>query len=129
MIRIIAAVALLAGAAQAQEVPSEVHTLGKQKVTLHLHPFLTGEETATLRVVATNQDALNLFLTRPGRHAAIAVAPAEGFLRAGQPVASASALSDLPRAEAARAGALEVCNKARAKGPDCVVVLEVAPGS
>lgn len=119
---------LLAGpAAMAQQVPVETATLGKQSVTLHLHPFLTPEEVATLQVVASNEDALKLFITRPGRHSAMAVAPAEGFIRNGQPVESAKALSDLPNAEKARQAALAECNSTRKSGADCVVVLEIAP--
>ena len=120
-------VAVLAGPLVAQEVETEVKRLGNQQVTLHLHPFLTDEELTTLRLVATNEQALSLFVTRPGRHSAVAVAPAEGFIRAGQPVASATALSDLPNAQTARADAMATCTAAKAKGPDCVVVLEVAP--
>lgn len=121
---LVAAMALPLGA---QTVPTEASTLAGQQVTLHLHPFLTAEDLAILRAVATNEQALGLFLTRPGRHGAIAVAPAEGFLRGGQPVASAAALSDLPSAEEARQAATETCRRARRNGPDCVVVLEVAP--
>lgn len=119
--------ALVAGMAAAQEVPQEVQTLGKQRITVHLHPFLTAEEQATLRTVATNEQALALFVTRPGRHSALAVAPAEGFIRKGQPVASAFAISDLKDTETARVAAVDGCEKVRKKGPSCVVVLEVAP--
>lgn len=124
---VIAAGLAVAGVAQAQQVPVEVHTLGKQQVKVHQHAWLTAEEVATLKLVATNEQALALFVTRPGRHAAIAVAPAEGFIRNGQPVASAVAISDLPNAPAARVAALEGCEKAKSKGAACVVVLEVAP--
>ena len=124
---LIAALALLPLSALAQDVPTEVQTLGTTQVTVHLHPFLTAEELATLRVVATNEQALALFVTRPGRHAAIAVAPAEGFVRGGQPVASAVAMSDLPDTDRARAAALEGCETQRKSGPACVVVLDVAP--
>lgn len=126
-IPLIAALALMSLPVFAQDVPTEVQTLGKAQVTLHLHSFLTAEEQATLRVVATNEQALALFVTRPGRHAAIAVAPAEGFVRNGQPVASAMAMSDLPDTDRARAAALESCEKLRKSGPACVVVLDVAP--
>ena len=124
---LVAAVIGLPGLALAQDIPTEVQTLGKQQVTVHLHPFLTPEEQATLRVVASNEQALALFVTRPGRHAAIAVAPGEGFIRGGQPVASAVAMSDLPDTEKARTAALEGCEAARKKGPACVIVLDVAP--
>jgi hypothetical protein len=117
----------LALPAAAQTVPVETGTLAGQQITLHLHPFLTPEDLALLRLVATNEQALALFVTRPGRHAALALAPAEGLVRAGQPVPSAAALADLPTPEAARAAALEGCERARREGPACVVVLEVAP--
>lgn len=121
------AVAMLASPLAAQTVRTEVSRLGDQQVTLYVHPFLTEEELTTLRLVATNQQALSLFVTRPGRHTAIAIAPAEGFIRGGQPVPSATALSDLPNAATARADAAKTCNAAKSGGPDCVVVLEVAP--
>lgn len=114
-------------AAAAQEVPTEVSRLGGQEVTLHLHPFLTDEEAAVLRTVASNEQALQLFITRARRHSAMALAPAEGFIRAGQPVASAFAISDLRNAADARTGALEGCERARRAGAGCVIVLEVAP--
>lgn len=111
----------------AQTVPSETSTLAGQRITLHVHPFLTAEDLTLLRLVATNEQALGVFITRSGQHAALAVAPAEGFVRGGQPVPSAAALSDLPDPETARAAALEVCERARRAGPGCVVILEVAP--
>ena len=117
----------VAGAPMAQQVPTEVQTLGASTVTVHLHPFLTAEEQATLRLVATNEQALALFVPRAGRHAAIAVAPGEGFIRGGQPVPSATAISDLPDTAAARAAALGACDSARKAGPACVIVLDVAP--
>lgn len=111
----------------AQPVPRETSTLAGQQITLHVHPFLTAEDLTLLRLVATNEQALAVFITRSGQHAALAVAPAEGFVRGGQPVASAAALSDLPSPETARTAALEVCERARRSGPACVVILEVAP--
>lgn len=119
--------ALFAVSPVAAEVALDVKSLGNQQVTLHLHEFLTPEENATLQMVATNDEALKLFVTRPGRHAAMAVSPGEGFIRDGKPVASAIALSDLADAETARRDVLAACDAARAKGPDCVVVMEVAP--
>jgi hypothetical protein len=124
---LIAALALLPLHALAQAVPTEVQTLGTSQVTVHLHPFLTPEEQGALRLVASNEQALALFMPRAGRHAAIAVAPGEGFIRGGQPVASAIAMSDLPDTEKARAAAIEGCEAARKKGPACVIVLDVAP--
>lgn len=122
-----AALALLPLPALAQDIPTEVQSLGTSQVTVHLHPFLTPEEQAALRLVASNEQALALFVPRAGRHAAIAVAPDEGFIRGGQPVASAVAISDLPDTEKARAAAIEGCEAARKKGPACVIVLDVAP--
>jgi hypothetical protein len=139
-------VALWAGIACAQEaseVPVETAELGQNVVTLHLYPFLTEEELALLRLVATNEDALALFVPQqdgaveqgevpePGKHAAMAVSPVEGVLRDGVPVPSAIAVGQLPDAETARASATEQCNAAREKqrkrDPECVVVLEVMP--
>jgi hypothetical protein len=119
--------AFLAAPALAQSVPTETARLGGQQITLHLHPFLTADETAMLRLVASNEQALAVFITNPGRHSAMALAPAEGFVRAGQPVASAFAISDLTTSQDARTGALEGCERARRTGPACVVVLEVEP--
>jgi len=114
--------------ALAQAVPAEQSQLGDRAVTLHLHPFLTAEETAMLRTVATNEQALALFVQgERDRFAAIAAAPAEGFVRAGQPPASAFAIADLRTPEDARTGALEGCERARQSGPPCVVLLEVGP--
>lgn len=124
-----ALLALAAGGAAAQEVAVETATLGKSAVTLHLHPFLTDEELATLRLVMTNKQALAMFLPgKAGTYAAMAVAPDEGFVRDGAPVASASALADFPDAEAARAAALAACDGARKAKAPCVIVLDVGPG-
>lgn len=114
-------------AAVAQDVPVETSTLGKQSISVSIHPFLSAEELTVLRLVAVNDDALKLFVTRPGRFSAIAVAPAEGLIRDGKPIDSAKAISDLPSARRARQAALTECNSAKTKGPDCVIVLEVAP--
>jgi hypothetical protein len=122
-----ALLSLLPAAALAQAVPTESSRLAGQQVTLHLHPFLTDEDLGLLRLVATNEQALGLFITAGGRHAAIAVAPADGFVRGGQPPATATAMSDLRTAADARTAALEGCERARRQGPACVVVLEVAP--
>lgn len=119
----------LAGAAvaQAQSVPVETGANGGSMVTVHLHPFLTEEEVATLRVVASNEQALALFVTSQTGHAALAMSPDEGFVRNGTPVESAVAMGDMPDAEAARAAALQGCDAARKGASPCVVVLEVAP--
>lgn len=122
------AVILTPAPLSAQTVPTETSRLGDRQVTIHLHPFLTAEETALLRAVASSEQALALFVTgNRRRHAAIAVAPAEGLVRSGQPVASAFAIADLRTPADARTGALEGCMRARRSGPDCVVVLEVGP--
>ena len=126
----LAALALILAASPltAQAVPSETQRLGDRAVTIHLHPFLSAEETAILRAVATNEQALAIFITGDrARHAAIAAAPADGFVRAGQPAASAFAIADLTNAADARTGALEGCERARRSGPACEVILEVGP--
>lgn len=114
----------------AQEVPVETAKLGKSNVTLHVHPFLTEEELATLRLVMTNKDALAVFVPgKPGSFAAMAMAPDEGFIRDGAPVVSAMALADFADAATAAAEAMAACDAARkAKSKaSCVVVLEVGP--
>lgn len=116
----------LAGAALA-EVPKEVSKLAGQQVTLHVHPFLDAAELSTLRLVATNKQALQMFVTSKG-YTAIAVAPKEGFIRDGAPAGSASAIGDLPDAASAAAAALAACDGKRKGGTACVVVLEVGPG-
>lgn len=121
--------ALVAGApVLAQEIRGTTHVLGAQQVTIYDHAFLSAEERATLELVARNEQALALFVTKPGRYAAMAVSPEDGFIRGGQPVASASALSDLETRDQARAAALKTCNAARKGKKDCLLVLEVAPG-
>ncbi|MCH8466521.1 MAG: hypothetical protein LAT78_08140 [Roseinatronobacter sp.] len=127
----IATVAVLglacAGAALAQMPEVETYQLGAVEVRVIAQPFLTEEELMTLRLVGQNPDALALFVPEGTGFAALAVAPDEGFVRAGMPVNSAMALSGLESADAASAAALEACNGARAGGADCVLVLEVAP--
>ena len=120
-------VVALAGAAMAGEVPTEVATLKGQKVTLHIYPFLTADELMALRLVKTNKQALQLFVTSSAGYSAMAVAPNEGFVRDGGLVPSVLAIGDLPNAEAAAAAALKGCNAARQGGKACVVVLEVGP--
>lgn len=96
-------------------------------VTVLPHEFLSEEELMTLRLVGQHRDALSVFVPEGGGFAALAVAPAEGFVRAGVPVDSATAISGLPDLATARAAALDGCNAARARGPACEIVLEVAP--
>lgn len=124
---IVAAVTGFSGAAMAQSVASEVNELGNSRITVHLHPFLKKDELATLRVVASHEEALKLFITGKKGHAAIAASPREGFMRNGVPVSSAVAISNLPNAETARNDVINACNAARKGGPECVVILEVAP--
>lgn len=116
----------LGTAAMAEDVPVETSELGKSVILLHVQPFLSEEELATLRLVGSNKDALALFVPEGGGHAAIAVAPEEGFVRAGVPVASATAVAKLPDAEAAQKAALTGCDAARTTATACVLVLEVA---
>jgi hypothetical protein len=116
-----------AGAARAEAPVPETAALGAASVTLHPHAFLTAEELATLRLVLTNEQALGLFVPEGGGFAALAVSPDDGFIRGGQPVASATALSALPDAETARTRAIEACEAARAGAQPCLIVLEIAP--
>ncbi len=108
-------------------VPMETAINGAATVTLYLHPFLTGAELATLRLVATDAQALSLFVPSGTGHAALAVSPREGFVRDGALVASAVAIGGLPDATSARTAALAACDTARRAKAACVVVLEVAP--
>ena len=114
------------GSAQAQDVPVEVSTLAGQEVTLHLYPFLTESDLLTLRLVATNKQALQLFITTKG-YSAIAVAPDEGFAPGGAPAPSAMAIGDFSDAAAAAVAATKGCDDKRKGGEPCVVVLEVGP--
>lgn len=122
-----AALGATAALAQTAAVPVEVSTIAGSAVTLHLHPFLAPDELATLRVVATNDQALSLFVASRTGFAALAVSPDEGFIRDGAPVPSATALTDLPDPQAARTAALAACDAARQTATPCVVVLEVSP--
>ena len=116
--------AMLGGAALAA-VSTEVTMLNGAKITLYLRPFLTATDLATLRLVATNPEALKLFVPSDKGFAAIALAPAEGFLQDGKPVASAFAIAELPDAATAAAKALEGCDAARKSGRACVIVMEI----
>jgi hypothetical protein len=124
------AVAMGLGLAQPvlAEVPVETARLKGQAITLHVHPFLTEQELQTLRLVMTNKQALDLFITSKG-HSAIAMAPGEGFIRDNAPVKSAVALGDFSSAEEASAAAIAGCEAQRQGGEACVVVLEVGPAS
>jgi hypothetical protein len=109
------------------EVAVETSVNGDSSVTLHVQPFLDATELATLRLVATNKEALALFVPTSKGYAALAAAPKEGFIKEGVPVASAVALSDLPDAVTASEAALKACNAARKTEEDCVILLEVGP--
>jgi hypothetical protein len=111
------------------QTPTEVTALAGSQVTLHLHPFLTEEELATLRIVATNEQALSLFVASRKGHAALAISESDGFIRGGAPAASATALADMDTAEAAREAAVSACDTARTGKIGCVVVLEVSPAN
>ena len=111
----------------AQQSGAELYQLDGAEVTVLTHGFLSEEELQTLRLVGQNRDALMVFLPEAGGHAALAVAPDEGFVRDGMPVESASAISGLPDIAAAREAALDACNALRNGGAACQVVLEVAP--
>ena len=119
-----------AGAAFAQDVAVEEATLGKSTVKLHLQPFLTPEELTTLRLVLSNEQALQVFIGAgegAGKgFAAMAVHPDEGFIRDGKPVKSAVALAGLKTAEEAAQAAIAGCQAELKKKAPCVLVLEVA---
>ncbi|MDD7973153.1 hypothetical protein [Roseinatronobacter alkalisoli] len=101
--------------------------LANTQITLHQHGFLNDEELATLRLVGQNEEALALFLPEGSGFGALAVAPADGFIRNGMPAASAVALSDLPDMERAKQAAIAECNSLRSGGRACEIVLEIAP--
>ena len=116
------------GAAAAQDASVEVSKLAGQQITLHVYPFLSESDVKTLRLVATNKQALQLFITSNG-YSAIAVAPAEGFAPGGAPAPSAVAIGDFGDAASAAQAAVQACDAKRQGGDACVVVLEVGPAS
>jgi hypothetical protein len=126
--RLAAPLALLLTAlpAAADTVPVETATADGVEVRLHLHPFLTPEELATLRLVATNAEARAIFVPTGAGFAALAVAPAEGFVRDALPVDSAVAVGGAATAEGAAKDAREGCDARRKADTPCVLVLEVA---
>ncbi len=129
----ILALTLIAGMAQAQqvmagEVPVEVSKLAGQQITLHVYPFLSELDLKTLRLVATNKQALQLFITTKG-YSAIAVSPDEGFAPGGAPAPSAVAIGDFADAATAAAEAVKGCDAKRKGKAPCVVVLEVGPAA
>lgn len=123
--------ATLASAVWAGDVPTEVNTLQGAKVTLHVYPFLKPDELKTLRLVATNSQALALFVPGDKSHySAMALAPDDGFMKDGAPVNTAIALSDFTDPASASAAAKKACDDKRGKkGKACVIVLEVGPAS
>jgi len=124
----IAAMALSgAGTVAAQAAEAQRFQLDGLNVTVFAHAFLSEEELMTLRLVGQNRDALGVFVPEGGGFAALAVAPDEGFVRAGLPVDSATALSGLPDLETARQAVLESCDSLRSSSTPCEVVLEIAP--
>lgn len=129
-VAVFAGMAALAAAlpVMAETVAVETKINGTSEVALHLHPFLSAEELAMLRLVQTNDQALAIFVPGKAGFAAMAVSPDDGFLKNGQPVASAIALADLPDAATAEKEALAACDAARKGKKSCVLVLTVAPG-
>ena len=107
-------------------VRTEVLSAGALSVTLHLHPFLQGQELEVLRQLGANEDAMLTFIGSADSYGAIAVSPRQGFFRNGAPVPSALPISQLPDAETARRAAIDACSNAA--GGRCVVLLEAAPG-
>ncbi len=122
---------MFAGLASAGDVPVEVSKLDGSQIKLHVYPFLKADDLKTLRVVATNSQALQVFV--PGNKAhysALSLAPADGFLTDGVPAATAIALSDLPDAATAAKKTKAACDAKRGKkGKPCVTVLEIGPAS
>lgn len=114
------------GTALAQDA-AEVSKLGKFVITLHPNDSFTKEDMGVLRMVATDKNALKLFVPQDGGFAALAASPADGFIKDGVPAASASALGNLPDAKSAADAALAACNAATKAKAACVILLEVAP--
>ena len=127
-IGLVAALTLASGGpVSAQDAQTERYQLDGVEITVVAHPFLAEDEIMTLRLVGQHRDALALFVPEGPGFAALAIAPAEGFVRNGVPVDSAIAMSGLQDIDAARESALEACNTARQTAQDCVIALEVAP--
>lgn len=121
------AATLTGAAAFAQQVPNETYRMDGVQVTVHLHPFLSDEGLAMLRLVGQNRDALSLFVPEGARFAAMALSPADGLVADGLLAESAVAVADLPDLSAARSAALERCNAAKSGGPTCVIALDIQP--
>lgn len=114
----------LAAGAQSP-VRTEALSAGAFSVTLHLHPFLQGQELEVLRQLGASEEAMLAFIGPADSYGAIAVSPRQGFFRDGAPVPSALPISQLPDAETARRAAIDACSNAA--GGRCVVVLEAGP--
>lgn len=119
--------AVLVSTAALAEVPVEESKIDGSKVIFYVHPFLDESEIATLRLVATQSEALQLFVPSRKGYAAIALSPDDGFIKNGKPAASASAVAELPDAASAATKALELCNAARKGTAECVIVMEISP--
>lgn len=117
----------IAGAVQAQDVQTETYTLEGAQITLYLHPFLSDQGLAMLRLVGQNRDALSLFVPEGARYAAMALAPADGLVADGLLAESAVAVADMSDLPTAIASAREGCDAARSGGPACVIALEIKP--
>jgi hypothetical protein len=124
---ILTATALAVAAPVMAETRTEAFTQGSTAITVHLHPFLTEEETTILRIVGESPDALAVFMPSGSGFGALALAPEDGFIRDGLPVDSAAAVAELPDLAQARDAALAQCNSLRSGGAGCVVVLEIEP--
>jgi hypothetical protein len=123
----LAALALMAAPAMAEDVPTETYALDGVQIVVSLHEFLSPEGVAMLRLVGQNRDALALFVPDGARFAAMALAPEDGLVKDGLLAESAVAIADLPSLEEARDAALDGCNAARSGGPECVIALEIQP--
>lgn len=125
----VALVLAFGSAALSEGVSVEEAALGTSNVRLYVHPFLTPDELATLRLVMTNEQALSLFVPNASGFSALAASPSEGVIRDGKPVASAIALAELPDAASAAKAAAAACDAARVSDDPCVVVLEISPAN
>ncbi|NBB98750.1 MAG: hypothetical protein GVY34_11415 [Alphaproteobacteria bacterium] len=124
---VLGAAALAGIPALAQQVPNETYRADGVQITVHLHSFLSEEGLAMLRLVGQNRDALSLFVPEGARFAAMALAPSDGLVADGVLADSAVAVADLPDLSSARAAALDGCNAAKGRGPDCVIALDIQP--
>jgi hypothetical protein len=123
---ICAAIAALGAPLHAQ-VATEVSTVGDFAITVYVQPFLTEEDLSILRMIATSQEALALFVPDAAGFSAMAASPDDGFIKDGVPVASVVALGGLPDAATALANAAAACAAAASTETACVPLLEIAP--